>query len=59
MAGFGAKEARIGRESRTQVNLCGMCGDEIGATELLCQDCRGTISPVEVEPEDEELRRTR
>lgn len=63
MSGYGAKEARyntrLAKQTREYVNLCGACGDEIAATELLCIDCRGTLGPVEVESEGEEARRTR
>jgi hypothetical protein len=44
-SGFGAKEARV-KPSREQVNLCGSCGTEISATELLCKGCRGTMGRV-------------
>ncbi len=40
MAGYGAKEARINRETRVRVNLCGACGDEIDQNELVCKECR-------------------
>jgi hypothetical protein len=56
MAGYGAKEARINRETRVRVNLCGSCGDEIDQNELLCIECRvSTVS----EDEGETARRTR
>lgn len=46
---FGAKEARyatrLGKQSRDQVNLCGACGAELSATELLCAECRGSLKP--------------
>ena len=38
MASYGAKEARINRETRVRVNLCS-CGEEIDSTELLCHAC--------------------
>ena len=41
-SGFGVKEARV-KPVREQVNLCGSCGSEISATELLCKGCRGTM----------------
>lgn len=63
MAGYGTKEARyntrLAKGTRDQVNLCGACGEEIAATELLCVECRGTLGPVEQESEGEEARRTR
>lgn len=40
MAGYVEREARINRHRHAQVNLCGDCGKEISATELLCRDCR-------------------
>ena len=47
MSGYGAKEARyntrLAKQTREQVNLCGACGEEIAATELLCTECRGTL----------------
>lgn len=43
------KEAREPRQPRQQVNLCGACGDQISASELLCKDCRGTMGRVEPE----------
>lgn len=43
MAGFGQQEARINRERRAQVSVCGDCGTEVKSTELLCIDCRGTM----------------
>jgi predicted amidophosphoribosyltransferase len=62
-SGYGAKEARyvtrLSKGNRGQINLCGSCGDEIAATELLCPDCRGTLRPTEPESEGEEARRTR
>ncbi len=45
MAGYGAKEARINRETRVRVNLCGACGDEIDQNELLCKECRVPTVP--------------
>lgn len=49
MAGYGTKEARyntrLAKGSRGQVNLCGACGAELAATELLCKQCRGTLGP--------------
>lgn len=49
MSGYGTKEARyntrLEKGTREQVNLCGACGDEIAATELLCTECRGTLAP--------------
>lgn len=48
-SGYGVKEARI-RTPREQVNLCGACGKEISATELLCPPCRGTMGSL-VEPD--------
>jgi predicted amidophosphoribosyltransferase len=49
MAGYGAKEARyntrLAKQTRGQVNLCGACGAELAATELLCKECRGTLGP--------------
>ncbi len=46
--GYGAKEARyatrLGKQSREQVNQCGSCGVELPATELLCKECKGTMS---------------
>ena len=51
---------RVGiRPTRERVNLCGACGTEVGATELLCRECRGTLGPVEQESDGEEARRTR
>lgn len=44
-SGFGVKEARV-KPAREQVNLCGACGSEISATELLCKECRGTMGRV-------------
>lgn len=44
MAGYGAKEARINRERKVRVNLCGSCGEEIDQNELLCIECRGTVA---------------
>jgi len=40
MSGYGVKEARINRETRVCVNLCGACGEEIDQNELLCTECR-------------------
>lgn len=57
MAGYGAKEARINRERKVRVNLCGSCGEEIDQNELLCTECRGTVATTE--DEGEEARRTR
>ncbi len=45
--GFGAKEARyntrLAKNIREQINLCGACGVELPATELLCMECRATL----------------
>jgi predicted amidophosphoribosyltransferase len=54
----------LAKHSRKQINLCGACGAEISATELLCVDCRGALnklSQILTSPEDEgeEARRTR
>lgn len=46
---FGAKEAReprIKADRRPRVNLCGCCGEEVSATELLCKECREHPAPV-------------
>ena len=43
MSGFGAKEARISRERKPTVNLCGACGEEIDRNELLCTECRKPV----------------
>lgn len=58
MSGYGAKEARINRETRVRVNLCGSCGEEIDQNELLCTDCRGTMGSVESDV-DYETRRSK
>ena len=62
MSGYGAKEARINRETRVRVNLC-TCGIEIDNSLLLCQDCHeeihGQSVSAELEDEGEEARRTR
>ena len=69
MSGYGAKEARINRETRVRVNLC-TCGIEIDNSLLLCQDCHEEIHgqsvtevwrniSAELEDEGEEARRTR
>lgn len=61
MAGYGVKEARINRERKPRVNVCGSCGDE--CTSLICDECRGevlvTAAPSQWEPTDEQERRTR
>lgn len=44
---FAVKEARV-RPTRQQVNLCGSCGKEISATELLCRGCRGTMGRLDL-----------
>ena len=44
---FAVKEARV-RPTRQPVNLCGSCGKEISATELLCRGCRGTMGRLDV-----------
>lgn len=58
-SGYATKEARyatrLSKGTRDQINLCGSCGDEIGATELLCKDCRGTLNPKEVFDADAEI----
>ena len=44
------KEAREPKPARRQqVNLCGACGEEISASELLCKDCRHTMGGVQPE----------
>jgi len=49
------KEAREPKPVRPQINLCGACGEEISASELLCKECRVTMGKVELgrEPEYE------
>ena len=55
--GFGVKEARyntrLGKQSREQVNLCGACGRELPATELLCKPCRSTLGASQEEGSDD------
>ena len=46
---YAVREQRISRERHTQVNLCGDCGTQISATELLCRECRQTPMVVEKE----------
>lgn len=41
------KEAREPKPRRQQINLCGVCGDEISASELLCKECRHTMGRVQ------------
>ena len=55
MASYGAKEARIDRSRKPRVNLCGSCGEDIDANELLCAACRKPT----VESEDEVNQETR
>jgi len=50
---------RVLRPTRERVNLCGACGTEINATELLCKECRGTPRLIEEESEYESARRRR
>ena len=63
MAGYGTKEARyntrLAKGTREQVNLCGACGEEVAATELLCNDCRGTSYPRPTEEESDAERARR
>lgn len=56
MSGYGAKEARINKERKPRVNLCGACGDEIDANELLCTECK---KPTVTGSEDEINHETR
>ena len=42
---YGVKEARIQRERKPRVALCGACGVEVHETELLCEDCRYEPAP--------------
>jgi len=57
MASYGAKEARINRETRVRFNLCGSCGEDIDQNELLCIDCRGTLKGTTESDVDYETRR--
>lgn len=34
------REPKVKGDRRPRVNLCGVCGEEISETELLCKDCR-------------------
>lgn len=43
---FAVKEARV-KPTRQPINLCGSCGTEISASELLCRECRHTLNPPE------------
>lgn len=54
MSSYGVKEARISRERKPRVNLCGSCGEECDS--LLCDDCRGTLPS---QQEDDVNRETR
>jgi len=62
MSGYGVKEARINRERRPNVNVCGACGDE--CTGVLCTECirietENRQNLGDSEDEGEEARRTR
>lgn len=61
MSGYGAKEARIDRQRRPNVNTCGACGDE--CVGILCTECvrieTENRQQLWGEPEDEMERRTR
>ena len=45
-------EARIKGDRKPRVNLCGDCGCMIGATELLCSECRQSILVQDTEEAD-------
>jgi hypothetical protein len=45
-------EARIKGDRKPRYNLCGSCGQAIGASELLCEDCRVSILVQDAEGED-------
>jgi hypothetical protein len=45
-------EARIKGDRKPRYNLCGDCGQAIGASELLCEDCRVSILVQDTEGED-------
>lgn len=44
-------EARIKGDRKPRYNLCGDCGQAIGASELLCEDCRVSILVQDTEAE--------
>jgi hypothetical protein len=45
MAGYGAKEARITRERKPNLNICGSCGDECSG--LLYTECIRIVTETE------------
>jgi hypothetical protein len=45
-------EARIKGDRKPRYNLCGSCGQAIGASELLCENCRVSILVQDTEGED-------
>ena len=44
-------EARIKGDRKPRYNLCGDCGQAIGASELLCENCRVSILVQDTEAE--------
>lgn len=46
---FAVKEVRV-KPARQLVNLCGACGSEISASELLCKGCRHEAQEPPAEP---------
>jgi hypothetical protein len=54
MAGYGRayeRESKLKGDRAPRVMTCGDCGVEVGATELLCKDCRGTLPEAEIPQE--------
>jgi len=45
MSATAVAEARIKGDRKPRINLCGCCGQSIGATELLCNNCRNEPTP--------------
>jgi hypothetical protein len=45
-------EARIKGDRKPRYNLCGDCGQAIGASELLCENCRVSILVQDTEVDD-------
>jgi hypothetical protein len=43
MSASAVMERQIKGDRKPRINLCGDCGQTIGASELLCEECRVSI----------------
>ena len=51
MSASAVMERQIKGDRKPRINLCGDCGQTIGASELLCEECRVSILVEDTEDE--------